>query len=403
LVRLREVYPRPAFYLLIFTQHKEVFMHHSSKPVLLYIITKSDIGGAQGNAFDLIKAFQTEYDVHLAVGETGPLTDDVQAIGVPVHIIPNLTRKIQLLGDFYCVKQCIDLIQSIRPSIIHAHSSKAGIVARLAGWFCQVPVFFTAHGWGFSSGTPKLRRMIAWIAEALIAPITTQIICVSEQDRQLALRWRVGNSRILTTIRYGIVNLSDNRAQPAQEPVRLVMVARFNEQKDQATLLKAIAHLNANLHLDLIGSGPSFKACQALAQSLGITDRVSFLGDRRDVPELLCGYQIFILSTHYEGLPISILEAMRAGLPVIATEVNGIPEEVIAGKTGLLVPPGDAAALARAIDSLLPSPALRAEMGKAARARFEQDFSLEQMVDKTRRLYANYQKHRVPSAERLRL
>jgi glycosyltransferase involved in cell wall biosynthesis len=378
-------------------------MRHSAKPKLLYFITKSDIGGAQGNAFDLIKAFQTEYDVHLAVGEMGSLTDDVQAIGVPVHIIPNLTRKIQLLGDFYCVKQCIDLIQSIRPSIIHAHSSKAGIVARLAGWLCKVPTFFTAHGWGFSPGTPKLRRVIAWIAEVLIAPITTQIICVSEQDRQLALRWKVGNSKTLTTIRYGIVNSSDNRAHPAQEPVRLVMVARFNEQKDQATLLKAIAQLNANLHLDFIGSGPSFKACQALAQSLGITDRVSFLGDRRDVPELLCRYQIFILSTHYEGLPISILEAMRAGLPVIATEVNGIPEEVIDGKTGLLVPPKDATALAAAIDTLMRSPALRQEMGQAARGRFEQEFSLEQMVNKMRRLYANHQKPSVPIAPLSRL
>jgi glycosyltransferase involved in cell wall biosynthesis len=166
------------------------------------------------------------------------------------------------------------------------------------------------------------------------------------------------------------------------------MVARFNEQKDQTTLLKAIAQLkDDSIHLDLVGSGPSLESCKALAKSLGIENQVSFLGDRRDVPDLLAQSQIFILSTHYEGLPISILEAMRAGLPVVATSVNGIPEEVVDGKTGFLAPRQDVQALADALHTLINSPEIRQQMGKAGREKFEQEFTVERMITETREIY----------------
>jgi glycosyltransferase involved in cell wall biosynthesis len=360
----------------------------SSKTGLLFVITKTDLGGAQKNVLDLIHSFYLEYNVHLACGELGPLTEDIKELGIPVHVLPRLKRSIQGIDDLICVQQFVALIRKVNPSIIHAHSSKAGVVARLAGWICHVPTVFTAHGWGFSPGTPKLRGTIALIIEKLLAPISTRIICVAESDRQLALRQGVGNPKVLTTIRYGIPSSSVCVAEPSTHPVRLIMVARFNEQKDQVTLLMALSKLShSSIHLDLVGSGVSLEPCEALAQSLGIETQVSFLGDRRDVPQLLSRSQIFVLSTHYEGLPISILEAMRTGLPVIASEVNGIPEEVIHGKTGLLVPPRDATALANAIDTLIQSPALRQQMGQAGRERFEQEFSLDQMISKTRAVY----------------
>jgi glycosyltransferase involved in cell wall biosynthesis len=166
------------------------------------------------------------------------------------------------------------------------------------------------------------------------------------------------------------------------------MVARFNEPKDQATLLKAIAQLSdQSIHLDLVGSGSAWESCKDLAKSLGIQDQVSFLGDRADVPQLLAQSQIFILCTHYEGLPISILEAMRAGLPVIATKVNGIPEEVEHGKTGLLVPDKDVKEVAKALSTLIESPDLRQQMGEAGRQKFLEEFTIERMIDETRTVY----------------
>jgi hypothetical protein len=168
-------------------------MHY--KPTLLYIITKSDIGGAQGNVFDLVKAFQSNYDVHLAVGVLGPLTDDASRLGIPIHVVDGLTRNIKVFGDITCIRNLVSLLKKIQPSVIHAHSSKAGVIARIAGRICKVPTVFTAHGWGFSPGTPKLRRIVALIAEKLLASISSRIICVSESDRQLALNWASATAR----------------------------------------------------------------------------------------------------------------------------------------------------------------------------------------------------------------
>jgi glycosyltransferase involved in cell wall biosynthesis len=363
-------------------------INSNDKKTLLYIITKSELGGAQGNVYDLISQFHKDNQVHLATGSHGHLTEDAIALGVPVHIISNLTRNIQLFGDFIAVKECVSLIKRIKPDIIHAHSSKAGVVARIAGKICGVPTVFTAHGWGFSPGTPKMRGKVALIVEKLLAPLTNTIICVSENDRQLALSCGVGNQNSLAVVRYGINNIPVTFANPSQQPPRLIMVARFNEQKDQPTLLQALAKLNnPSIHLDLVGSGPDLEYSKALAKSLGIAQQVSFLGDRRDVPDLLGRSQIFILSTNYEGLPISILEAMRAGLPVVATSVNGIPEEIVHGETGLLVPHQDVDALANALASLIDSPSKRESMGKAARQKFEQEFTVERMVNNLINVY----------------
>lgn len=363
-------------------------MINKSQKVLLYIITKSEIGGAQANVYDLISKYYVDYEIHLMTGDLGLLTANVSNLGIKVHIIPNLKRNIQLMGDLLAIKECVSLIHKIKPDIIHAHSSKAGVVGRVAGWICKVPVVFTAHGWGFTPGTPNKRRMVALIAEKLLASLTTKLICVSENDRQLALSLGVGNKNSLVVVRYGINNIPVNRANPSQQPPRLIMVARFNEQKDQITLLKAIAQLkDESIHLDLVGSGPFWESCKALAKLLGIENQVDFLGDRLDVADLLAQSQIFILSTNYEGLPISILEAMRAGLPVIATSVNGIPEEVVDGETGLLVPRQDVQALVDALQTLIQSPELRQQMGKAGRQKFEQEFTIERMTSEIKALY----------------
>jgi glycosyltransferase involved in cell wall biosynthesis len=358
-----------------------------SKKVLLYIITQSEIGGAQSNVLDLISGFQEDYDVHLATRIEGQLTESVKAINVPVHLLSNLVRPINLLHDYYGIQECISLIGVIKPDIIHAHSSKCGLIARIAGWISGVPVVFTAHGWGFSPGTPLLRRWIAWLSEKLAAPLGKKIVCVSESDRQLAIKFGIGTKNSLVTIHNGINNIPIPVANPSVQPPRLIMVARFNEQKDQATLLKAISSLFFPFHLDFVGSGASMESCQALAESLGVKDKVSFLGDRTDVPQLLAQSQIFILTSHYEGLPISILEAMRAGLPVIATKVNGIPEEVEHGKTGLLVSDKDVKEVAKALSILIESPELRQQMGEAARKKFLEEFTIERMLDETRIVY----------------
>jgi glycosyltransferase involved in cell wall biosynthesis len=365
-------------------------MLNKANPPLLYLITNADLGGAQTHIYELIRNFQTDYAIHIAVGCEGPLTQMLRSLDITIHILPSIRRAIHPVQDSKALLDCIELIQTIRPRFIHAHSSKAGIIGRLAGWLCQVPVIFTAHGWGFTPGAPRIRRLIALFSERILAPLTTRIICVSESDRQLALKYKVAHQHCLLTIHNGIEDTMefDIPGSSPPTPLRLIMTARFNEQKDQKTLLKAINHLKQyDIHLDLVGTGYSLNACRELAQTLGIVDHVTFWGARSDISERLSQSHIFVLATHYEGLPISILEAMRSGLPIVATAVNGIPETVEPHTTGYLVPPRDVNALIATLEELILSPELRQRMGEASRQKFLQQFTLDTMLEKTRLVY----------------
>ncbi len=361
----------------------------SNKPVLVYVITKSELGGAQGHVHDLIRSLYKDYQIHLIVGSLGWLTDRCAELGVLVHHLPKLTRNINPIEDVLAVKELVTAIIKINPDIIHAHSGKPGIIARLAGKICNVPVLFTAHGWGFDPNAPKLRRTIALAAEKLLAHLAIKIICVSESDRQLAIDLGVVKAGRVVTIHNGInLDLNTPVANQKSKSTQLIMVARFNkQQKDQNTLMKAIKEVNRDINVLFVGSGPDWEEAKTIAKELDILSKVTFLGDRLDVIDLLAKSQIFVLSTHYEGLPISILEAMRAGLPIIATNVNGIPEQVLDGKTGLLVERQDVRGLATAITTLVDNPKLRQKMGKEGIEQLKREFTIEEMVASTKALY----------------
>ena len=165
------------------------------------------------------------------------------------------------------------------------------------------------------------------------------------------------------------------------------MVARFDDQKDHATLLAALARVPA-LDLDLIGDGPGRGATERLVGELGLGDRVALLGQRSDIAERLAAAPLFVLSSRWEGFPRSTLEAMRAGLPVVVSDVGGSAEAVAEGATGHVVPPGDVVALAGHLGRLAGDPAARAAMGAAGRRRYEAEFTFDRMYGETAGVWA---------------
>jgi glycosyltransferase involved in cell wall biosynthesis len=165
------------------------------------------------------------------------------------------------------------------------------------------------------------------------------------------------------------------------------MVARFSDLKDHALLLRAFSKVPGAVRLKLVGDGDTLAAAISLSKALGIRERVEFKGSRADVPEILAQTDVFVLASKAETLPISILEAMPAGLPVIASDVGGVSEEVLNGKTGLLVPPGSVEELSRALRRLLSDKVLRMMMGRAGRRRFEEMFLADTMIEHTQAAY----------------
>ncbi|MEM9564343.1 MAG: glycosyltransferase [Actinomycetota bacterium] len=354
---------------------------------VLLVITLAAIGGAQNHVLDLAEELAVDHEVTLAVGEDGPLVAAVRRLGHRVEVLPELGRAIDPFRDGKAVAALGRLIDDVRPDLVHAHSSKAGLVARLAARRRSIPCLFTAHGWVFAPNVPAATRSAVWASELAGARLGTGVICVSERDAGLARRWLGLAADRTWVVPYGIT-AEGPMATPADEPVRILMPARFQQQKDHRTLLQAIANLDdLDFEVHLAGDGPLRPEMEELAQSLDVAGKVVFLGDRTDVAELLARSQICVLSTNYEGLPISILEAMRARLPVVATDVGGVAEEVVDGVTGRVVAHADPVGLAAALGELIADPGRRERMGRAGRARFDEHFRRDLMMRRIRRVY----------------
>ncbi|WP_253701082.1 glycosyltransferase family 4 protein [Thermus scotoductus] len=356
---------------------------------LLYLITRAEPGGAQVHLLELLRGFKDRAELHLGVGEDrdGFLIEEARALGVQVHILKHLLHPIRPHEDLLGLFEVASLLKRVNPHLLHAHSSKAGFLGRLAARALGVKSVYTAHGWAFTEGAPKGRRTLALAMERLAGRLSDRVIAVSRYDHDLALRHRVVPLEKLRVVPNGVPD-TPLRAHPEAHPPRLVMVARFAPPKDHALLLRALSGLKGlPWTLDLVGEGPLLEEARRLAEELGLKGRVRFLGTRRDVAAVLAEAQVFVLTSNWEGLPLSVLEAMRAGLPVVATDVGGVGEAVVEGKTGFLVGRKDEAGLRERLCLLLENPALRASMGKAGRRRYEEAFTLERMLLETWRIY----------------
>ena len=351
------------------------------------MITRAEHGGAQTHILELLRASAGRYTVALATGENGFLTDEARSLGIPVFLLTRLVVPLNPRKDLLALFQLSGVIRAFRPGLIHAHSSKAGLLARVAARYHRIPCVFTAHGWAFSEGVSQFRKWIAMPLEWLAGRLGANIIAVSKFDYDLALHYGISDSRHIRAIANGIPD-DAGRAHPERGgPPVIAMVARFNHQKDHITLLRALSQVRAPFRLWLIGDGPLLEQSRAYVAQLGLTGRTEFLGDCTSVRQVLTNAHVFALISRYEGLPISILEAMRAGLPIIATDTGGVSEAVRQGWNGLLVGRANENTLRDALESLLYDPRLRASFGRRSRALFEKTFKVETMVGRTFEVY----------------
>jgi glycosyltransferase involved in cell wall biosynthesis len=354
---------------------------------ILILITRAELGGGQTHVADLLRGFREEFDVHLGCGEKGYLTEVAEELGVRTHIVPALVQPVDAWRDMTALRRCIQLIRDIEPDLVHAHTSKAGFIGRAAAKWTGVPSVFTAHTWCFAEGTSLTWKLAGTPLERAAGRWCGRVINVSDANRMLALNRSIGKLDKHVTIHNGI---SDHamRARPddAVATPRIVMLARFAPQKAQTLLIEAVQGISEPFEVVFVGDGPTRAAVERQAAAAGLSGRVKFLGQRLDVPELMASSHIFALFTHWEGFPISILEAMRAGLPTVVSDVGGV-REAIDQSCGRIVPAGDVTAFRAALKELLGSPELRGTLGTAARARFERSYTVDAMLDKTVEVY----------------
>ena len=357
-------------------------------PRVLYVITRAIRGGAQSHVAEILRGLAGEEDASLVTGGEGELCRAARGLGVSVQVVPRLVVPVRPVSDVMALAGLVGVIRRTRPDLVSCHSSKAGVIGRLAARLCGVPSIFTAHGWAFAEGAPWTRRVGAAWVEKLASRVGGTVVVVSEADRQLALDRRVVPEARMVTVRNGVADVAERASPGSAGPARIVMVARFEPPKDFGVLLRALAGVAAPWELTLVGGGPGREAVEASVRSMGLGPRVRFLGDRGDVPRILAGAHVFVLTSRSEGLPLTVLEAMRAGLPVVATNVGGVCEAVVDGESGFLVPAGDVPVLAGCLERLAADAGLRSRVGASGRERFERFFRAERMLTEIRDVYA---------------
>jgi glycosyltransferase involved in cell wall biosynthesis len=345
---------------------------------VLLVITLAETGGAQTYVASLVPALVEEFDVAVAAHGHGPMRDAVLGAGARFLPLEHVRRPLDAGRDVRGLVELVRLFRRERPQIVHANSSKAGVLGRLAATAAGVPVrLFTVHGWAFAAHSGRTATAYLW-ADRLMRPLTSTIVCVAESERRIGLAARTCRAGRTVVIHNG-VPLDRPRRRPAAagEPLRLLSVGRLRAPKDFGTLARAIAALPGGaVRLRIAGDGPDRPGLEAELRRLGVAGAVELLGTRADVDELLADSDALVLSSRSEGFPMSVVEAMAAEVAVVASSVGGVPEAVADGETGLLVPPGDAEALAGALRSLVDEPSRATALGEAGRRRAEREFGL---------------------------
>lgn len=366
----------------------------TGRPRVLLLVTLSEWGGAQHVVYVLARHLRREYDVTVACAPGGELVERLGQEGVRVLAVPEFVRVPHPWRDLRALVRLVRLIRRERYDVVHAHSTKAGVLGRLAARLAGVPVvLFTAHGWAFTEGRAWWKRMALALVERFCGWLSTRLVCVSRHDHELALRFHVATGR-LVTIRPGVdpgrFDRVDPRAVRAGLGIRsgpvIGFIGRLARPKEPLHLLEAFSRLSQGTLL-MVGTGPLRPKVERFVRRHALEDRVLLVGPRENVPDLLAAMDIFVLPSRWEGLPLAIIEAMMAGLPVLATGVGGVPELVEDGVTGLLVPPRDPEALAWALARLLSDPPVRRRMGAAGREKAVREFRLDRMLEETSRLY----------------
>jgi len=345
------------------------------------------------------------YDVDVISGpQTGPegsLIEEVRARGVPLTIEPTLVREINPIRDLLALIRLTRFIKHGRYTIVHTHSSKAGILGRWAAYLAGVPIIVhTVHGWGHHERQHPAVRRFYMLLERATQRFTARLIVVSPRNTQKGLSDGIGTPEKYITIRSGIE--LDRFRQPTRprEAVRAELgiplqspvvgtVTRLSPQKAPLDFVAAAAHVAAqrpDVHFVVVGDGPLRADVETEMTALSLTERIHLTGIRRDVPDLLHSFDLFALTSLWEGLPRVLPQAMAAGLPIVATAVDGNAEAVTDGVNGFLTPPGDPQAMAVALLRLLDDPALASRMGDAGRSRAE-EFGARKMVSDIAALY----------------
>ncbi len=324
--------------------------------------------------------------------------------GEPVQEVPYCDRYFDLpferspfqKGNLDVYRELKQIIDENDYAAIHCHTPVGGMLARLCARDARkrgTKVIYTAHGFHFFSGAPLKNWLLYYPAEWLLSRWTDLLITINAEDERRARRFAAGQVALV-----GGVGVDLSRFDPPadrrqvremlgipQDAKVIISVGEHSKRKNHETILRAAALLN-HVQVLLCGWGEGLEQLKALAQELGIADRVRFLGYRNDVPVVLRAADVYVFPSLHEGLPVALMEAMAAGLPCVAAKVRGCTDLICPEEGGFLVEPMDHKGMAAAVATLLGDAAMRSRMGRYNRMAMEQ-YTLPTVLEQMAALY----------------
>ena len=374
------------------------------KRKVFHIITKLELGGAQKvTLMTLERLPRDRYELGLITGPEGILVGWANQIPDLTRFwIPNFVREVRPIQDSITLLKLWRLFRRERPDIVHTHSSKAGILGRLAARLAGVPVIFhTYHGFGFNDFQPRLIKTLYIWLERITGRVTNQTVIVSYANAKRAEDSGIVRNNDWILCRDAISLEQFMQPGPRRTKLRewnvpenrvvAGMVACFKRQKSPLDFVEVAARVlkeTDRVHFIMAGDGELRPAIEARIRDLGISSHITLLGWQKDMPEVYRNLDVVVLTSLWEGLPCVFSEAMAAGLPIVATQVDGAREAIIDGDNGFLHGPHDVEGMAKSVLKLVENPALREAMGSRGKSRVS-EFDIDTSV---RALESAYQK-----------
>ena len=373
-----------------------------SKIKILHVITHLPIGGAQDNTLYTVELLDKEkYDISLCCNLDGELVERAKKVeAVKLFDIPFLGREVSPYRDIRAFLSLYKLFKEEDFTIIHTHSSKAGLLARLAAVLNKTPiVIHTIHGFAFNDFMNGLKKNFFIYLEKLLAMWTDVIITVSNLNKKKIIDLNIAHENKIKNIYSGIdLSLFTNKRNDdfrkelnlENDHLLLGSVGRLSDQKDPITMIEAFGIISKpfpNAHLALVGDGELKGKILEKIDQLKLNDRIHLTGNKNNPWSVYHSMDLFIMSSIYEGLGRSITEALSCGVPVVCTDVEGVPEIVRDNITGILVPPKDANKLADGIIRTLNDMETAKKMAEEGRRFVKDNFDVNKMVNDIDSLY----------------
>lgn len=358
---------------------------------VVYLAHTFEVGGAEDVVLNLVRHLPDRFEpIVCCIDDPGPIGEEICAAGIPVTALglnPGLRRP-------WDVARIHRFLRATRPRIVHTFLLPASLYGRLAAMLARVPIVI-----GSEMNIYERKRPRHALAERLLMSGTDRVVAAAHSVRDFYIR-QVHADPAKVDVIYNAVDWTSLQRTADRDETRrslgipldaaaLAVIGRLTEQKGHRYLLDALARTPSleRVHLLVAGDGDLRDTLRDYAAALGLSSRVHFVGVRRDVGNLLHAVEVFVLPSLWEGLPLALVLAMGAGVPVVSTRVGGVPEIVDDGRTGLLVPPGDAAELGHALARLIGDPARARVLAEAARTEVRPKFGVDGYVASVVGLY----------------